>query len=1245
MGNPVSNLRWRYELTDIYCSFLLTKILIHHLLSLATVKEMRQALRAHPTHLDEAYESSIRRIDDQSASHRKLAHRVMGWLVSAQRKLLVSELLHGLATEDDSDVIDKESLPALKTILKVCGGLVISNTQEGTITMVHATVYAWLRNRDTQTFHEDMAKSCLRYLTLRPLASGAAKDAVEMDQRLRSLPFLSYASVYWPKHITDRTVEIPFSSAVNSLIDNDSFRSAAFQASNYKGHISDIAMKTAMINSMSTGLSSLHASAYWNLDYKIETLLSDGHDINARDSQRWTPLHWACFNQSLSAIRVLVSEGAALEAKDSIGWTPIFWLALNGEIEAMTLLLENSANYLVRDVHGWTALRWAAAKQQSEVVTLLLRHHSDNHLSPQKAASLKSLTVQAALEDEDYSGDLIDECQQLSQYDEEFIDLYSLLEDPSFDITTLWRSGHFDAPAGNMWRTMTKANSSDDVEASREDSSSADWKAGLLRRAIHDGKLSAVKLLLQLGANVTPKKPRIKSALHLAAFLKDPRFAEYLIDCGADLEAVDNSGLTPLQQAVLNGLVETATLLINKGANVNAIYPGHELQDQPQDWDAFYTGDTGPPATKTPLMLACVVPIEEKLAHEKESAVYYPRSHSRLLLIRTIISRGGDVNMIDAADTGLSVIHYAARSRNRKIIEWVINAGADVPVLDNFVRTVFNHLVISGYSKKFHDGDTEACVDMLRRNCEAGFFNQSAEWYAPFRGNEDRWDLQENSFSPLAIALLRGEWAAFHALRLIGARFESSASLDAALKEPITAAQPEALELVLTHLQPEDGRPLIERYPDWKEWFDFSTDACKTAPDTVARMQAILTKLSTYGFDINATSREDEGQTLLHVAVTSNSSEEMIRALVELGANPCSANSIGFDPIFISYVLQKYNIMQLLLEQVKKIPKKQHWSEFLDNISVDDKSTMAFQVCEALAKAGLIQPGSSKIAQNEKLGTTPVDLNSDLNSFSSMLLTCAIEFGAQEFATALVKHGVQPNVTADDDMHPLRMAVEKGDAPLVKAFFESGAKIDVVDKNERTLLHLAAFHGHAEVTEVLVSTGLNLRSVDNEGWQPLHFAAIGGHAKTAEILLQHGALPQSRVSKYSSQCERLRPSGLSCGDRWTGTPLHLACMSGSSELVQLILSQGNIEVNLRTDSYLGPGESKFWLTQGGGPTPLHIALDTGDFYGRRGSILDQERMKIASLLIENGASVEGVADRIVKEWPELWDKLRVGISS
>ncbi|KAK2033526.1 hypothetical protein LX32DRAFT_679708 [Colletotrichum zoysiae] len=105
--------------------FLLARLLVDHLVDLSTVKEMRKALQAYPTHLDQAFESSLERINAQSKSHSNLAHRVMGWIISAERQLQMSELTHGLATEEGVDMIDEENLVSAKTILKVCGGLVV----------------------------------------------------------------------------------------------------------------------------------------------------------------------------------------------------------------------------------------------------------------------------------------------------------------------------------------------------------------------------------------------------------------------------------------------------------------------------------------------------------------------------------------------------------------------------------------------------------------------------------------------------------------------------------------------------------------------------------------------------------------------------------------------------------------------------------------------------------------------------------------------------------------------------------------------------------------------------------------------------------------------------------------------------------------------------------------------------------------------------------------------------------------
>jgi hypothetical protein len=73
--------------------------------------------------------------------------------------------------------------------------------------------------------------------------------------------------------------------------------------------------------------------------------------------------------------------------------------------------------------------------------------------------------------------------------------------------------------------------------------------------------------------------------------------------------------------------------------------------------------------------------------------------------------------------------------------------------------------------------------------------------------------------------------------------------------------------------------------------------------------------------------------------------------------------------------------------------------------------------------------------------------------------------------------------------------------------------------------------------------------------------------------------------------------------------------------------------------------------QGHGPTALHIALDTATFYDRKGDVLDRGRLEIATILVNHGADVHGVASHlgldhviIFEGFEDLWNKLRVGVT-
>ena len=81
-----------------------------------------------------------------------------------------------------------------------------------------------------------------------------------------------------------------------------------------------------------------------------------------------------------------------------------------------------------------------------------------------------------------------------------------------------------------------------------------------------------VRALVAAGAEVDARdKLQGCTALHMAARRGHVLVAEALLDCGANIEARDKSGDTPLRRAVNCGKPEVAALLLARGANRNSV--------------------------------------------------------------------------------------------------------------------------------------------------------------------------------------------------------------------------------------------------------------------------------------------------------------------------------------------------------------------------------------------------------------------------------------------------------------------------------------------------------------------------------------------------------------------------------------------------------------------------------------------------------------------------------------------------
>jgi ankyrin repeat protein len=419
----------------------------------------------------------------------------------------------------------------------------------------------------------------------------------------------------------------------------------------------DILRRRVDVNArQADGATALHWAAHFGDVTIAELLIRAGARATVADDTGVTPVHLACTSRSAALVDLLLEAGADPNATLLNGETALMTCARTGEVDAVKALVARGADVNRREpFHDQTALMWAAAERHPGVVAALIDRGA-------------SVTARSRT----YTQTVTSEVTQRAGREEL----------------------NYTVPRGGTTPLLFAARSGD-VESAR--------------------------LLIAGGARVDEALPDGMTALVLAAHSGHQPVGVLLLDQGADPDASE-VGYTALHAATLRGGVDLVKALLAHGANPNLrITKGTPVRRNSEDFElsAALIGATpyllaarfletdimralaaggadtqlSMPSGDTPLMAAAGLGASPQADRRGLSVLDGGRLEDEGRVVDAVaaaIADGADVNR--ANRSGDTAMHAAALLGYERVIQQLADAGARLDVKNARGQTALTQL-------------------------------------------------------------------------------------------------------------------------------------------------------------------------------------------------------------------------------------------------------------------------------------------------------------------------------------------------------------------------------------------------------------------------------------------------------------------------------------------------------------------------------------------------------------------------
>ncbi|KAJ5882525.1 ankyrin [Penicillium soppii] len=365
----------------------------------------------------------------------------------------------------------------------------------------------------------------------------------------------------------------------------------------------------------------------------VDFFLSHGADINAKDSQEGTALHYAAAGGHLSMVRrLLKQEKGLLDIRDVSDNTALLLALHCGHASVAKYLLDRGADTSTKAPEDWTALHYAARKGYFYIARQILKRN-------------KSL-----------------------------LDMRTIENDTALTLATF---------GGHIAIVDCLLSHGADIHAK----DSKDWTSFHL--AASEGHLKILQRLLKRDLEILElRTSEDDTALTLATYEGHTAIVEYLISRGADIYAKDSDGRTAWHLSAVKGHSEIMMLLFQRDKNLL------ETEDSNQTTALLLAGQFGRTSVAN-YLLSIGANIDARNS-ETDTAIHLAAESGSLDIVELILQARPDL-LESRGFTGDTPISVALKLRHSAVFEFLFDKGADIIATNEEDDTPFHIAATKGH--------------------------------------------------------------------------------------------------------------------------------------------------------------------------------------------------------------------------------------------------------------------------------------------------------------------------------------------------------------------------------------------------------------------------------------------------------------------------------------------------------------------------------------------------------------------